>query len=375
MVFLRMKAQPCLLGFFYRRTDGSIGSSSCEFSVREVKPEAPQPPKPEPEAHPEPAPPPKPAAKPALALKPEPAPKPVPARAPEPAPKPKPVLEAAPGPARVVPVQTSLTFWGLGEKPFSRPSAAHLNPRQEDVLSRLMYAIRRRDGLTVLTGEPETGKTTLLERLGDCLSEEAIEFAFLLDPRVSTGQLYEFLAYDLALARGRRSQGDIVESLRELLISQAANGSTVVLLIDDAHNLEWEVLEEIRLLDNLQHRSGRLLQTVLCGSPELDRRLDSEQLRDLRERVAVRCRLQLPSEEETARWIEQQLAECGMPDQTVFSREILSAIFVRSGGVFRVAGAICDALLEACFARGSRIATMEMLDDVWPGLHLTANCD
>jgi general secretion pathway protein A len=227
-------------------------------------------------------------------------------------------------------------------------------------------------GLIVLTGEAGTGKTTLLGRLGDYLTEESMEFALLLDSRLSADEFYEFLAYDLALPCTRKSNVAVLNALRELLLEQAGKGSTAALLIDDAHHLEWEVLEEIRMLDNLQHRTGRLLQTVLCGSPELEQRLESDEFCQLGERVAVRFHLQPPSEEETGQWIQRELTDCGMPDQTVFTPEILSAIHARSGGLLRVTRAICDRLLETCFARGSRVATMEMLDAVWSDMQSAA---
>lgn len=261
MVFLRVRSQPCLLGLFFRREDGPIASSYREFSVREAAtPPAPPPLAPEPEAHPEPAP------------------------------------EAAPEAQEIAPPQTFCAFWGLREKPFSGSAVDYWDPRYEEVLSKLMRAVRGRMGLIVLTGEAGTGKTTLLERLGDYLAEDSVEFALLLDSRLSANEFYEFLACDMALPCTRRSKVAVLESLRELLIEQAGKGSTAALLIDDAEHLDWEVLEEIRMLDNLQHRTGRLLQTILCGSSELDRRLESDELCQLRERVAVRCRLQPPRE-------------------------------------------------------------------------------
>jgi general secretion pathway protein A len=276
-------------------------------------------------------------------------------------------------PEEIAPAQTSLTFWGFSKKPFSGPPASYWSPRHEDALSKLTRAIRERKGLVVLTGEAGTGKTALLNRLGDYLNQESIEFAMLLDSRLSAAQFYEFLAYDLALPCTRRSKVAVLESLYELLLEQAGKGSTAALLIAGAQHLDWEVLEEIRMLDNLQNRTGRLLQTILCGSPELDRRLESEELCQFRERVAVRCCLQAPSEVETAQWIQRELTNCGMQDQTVFTPEILSAIYARSGGILRVTHAICEGLLETCFARGSWVATMEMLDAVWSQLPSAPN--
>jgi general secretion pathway protein A len=135
----------------------------------------------------------------------------------------------------------------------------------------------------VLTGESGTGKTTLLECLGDLLAQESIEFAFLMNSKVSVEEFYEFIAYDLDLHCGQPSKANVLRALEE---------RTTALLVDDAQDLDAEVLEEIRLFDNLQNRKGKLLQTILCGSPELDRRLEQDDLRLLKQRVVMRCRLQ-----------------------------------------------------------------------------------
>ena len=319
MVFLRRRSQPCMLGFFFRREDGSIASAHREFSVREAAPPS----------------------------------------------EPEPAAEAAPEAQEIAPPRTFCAFWGIREMPCFDPAARYWSSECEEVLSKVIRAVSGRMGLIVVTGEAGVGKTTLLERLGDYLTEESMEFALLKDPRLSAEEFHEFLAYDLDLPCSRNSKVAVLTALRELLIRQAGRGSTGALLIDDADRLEWEVLEEIRMLDNLQHRTGRLLQTVLCGSPEFDRRLDSDELHQLRGRVAVRLHLRPPSEAETGQWIERELSDCGMPDQTVFTPEILSAIHARSGGSLRVAGAICDGLLATCYARGSRVATVEMLEALW----------
>jgi len=222
--------------------------------------------------------------------------------------------------------------------------------------------------MAVVTGSPGTGKTTLLARLGEHLNRQSIEFAFLLDPRLPAPDFYDFLAYDLNLDCASRAKSAVMRALRELLSRQEARGSTAALVIDDAHRLEWEVWEEILDLDQLQNRAGRLLQTILCGSPELDRLLDSEELRRVKERIGVRCRLKELGVEETAECICRRMADCGMPDQTVFPPEILGGIYVRSGGVLRVAGALCDGLLACGAERGQRVVTPDMLDEVWEKL-------
>ena len=151
-----------------------------------------------------------------------------------------------------------------------------------------------------------------------------------------------------------------------------------MLLVDEAHNLEWDVLEEIRLLGNLENRQGKLLQIILSGQPELDRKLDAPNLRQLKQRVVLRCSLNPLLPDEASAYIETRLARAGMPDQTVFPPELLEEIFKRARGIPRVINLICDNLLVTAFAMEQRAATIEMLDEVcqdlrldWPGSNRT----
>jgi general secretion pathway protein A len=147
---------------------------------------------------------------------------------------------------------------------------------------------------------------------------------------------------------------------------------TTVLIIDDAQNLEGEVLEGIHQWDSLQDRRGRLLQTVLCGFPELERRLAAESLRALKQRVALRCHLRPFTEEETIQYIAGQLTKAGMAQQTIFARLAMAGIHARSGGLLRVVNIVCDKLLEKCFDARSKEATIGMLDKVSAELQLEA---
>jgi general secretion pathway protein A len=147
-----------------------------------------------------------------------------------------------------------------------------------------------------------------------------------------------------------------------------------VLIIDEAHNLEWEVLEEIRMLGNLENRRGKLLQIILAGQPELDRKLEAPNLRQLKQRIVLRCNLEPFTPKDTAQYINTRLEKVGMPGQTVFTPEIMTEIHMRAQGIPRLINAICDNVLLTCFAMESRAATIEMLDEVsqdlrleWPG--------
>ena len=163
-------------------------------------------------------------------------------------------------------------------------------------------------------------------------------------------------------------------ALNTLLVQQAERGRTSVLIVDEAHNLDWEVLEEIRLLGNLENRQGKLLQIILAGQPELDRKLDATNLRQLKQRIVLRCSLHPLSPEEVAAYVEARLARAGMPNQQVFSPELLEEIYKRSRGIPRLVNLLCDNLLVTAFAMEQKTANIDMLDEVcedlrleWPG--------
>jgi type II secretory pathway predicted ATPase ExeA len=160
------------------------------------------------------------------------------------------------------------------------------------------------------------------------------------------------------------------------LTDRANHGRTTALIVDEAHNLEWEVLEEIRLLGNLENRRGKLLQIVLAGQQELDRKLEAPEYRQLKQRIALRCALQGFSPEETTTYINTRMSRAGLPDQQIIPPNILEEIHFRSQGIPRLVNAICDNLLLTAFALECKDVTLEMLDEVtadmrldYPGTH------
>jgi general secretion pathway protein A len=271
-------------------------------------------------------------------------------------------------------------FFGFRESPFNLtpdPSFLYRSHQHEEALANLVYGVHSRKGFIVLTGEVGTGKTTMLECLQDFLAAHRIDFAFLFNSRVSVEQFLEMIAYDLDLRCNRTSKTQVLFALNQLLLENVNRGRTTVLIIDEAHNLEWDVLEEVRLLGNLENRREKLLQIVLAGQPEFDRKLDAPSFRQLKQRIALRCMLQPFQESETFEYIATRLARAGMPEQSVFPPELLVEIHVRSQGIPRVINAICDNLLLTAFALEKRTATFEMLEEVtedmrleWPGKRL-----
>lgn len=268
-------------------------------------------------------------------------------------------------------------YFGFTENPFNispDPEFLYRSPQHEEALANLIYGVRSRKGFIVLTGEVGTGKTTMLECLRDFLDSQRIEFAFIFNSRLNPEQFFEMMAFDFDLRCDRKSKTDVLFALNTLLIEQAERGRTCVLIVDEAHNLEWDVLEEIRLLGNLENRQGKLLQIILSGQPELDRKLDAPNLRQLKQRVVLRCALNPLTPDESFAYIETRLARAGMPRQTVFPPEVLEETFRRSRGIPRIINLLCDNLLVTTFAMEQRTSTIAMLDEVcqdlrleWPG--------
>jgi general secretion pathway protein A len=268
-------------------------------------------------------------------------------------------------------------FFGFTQNPFNMspdPSFLFRSRQHEEALANLIYGVQSRKGFVVITGEVGTGKTTMLECLRDYLDLHRIEFAFLFNSRLTTEQFFEMIAYDFDLDCDRKSKTGVLFALNALLIEQMERGRTAVLIVDEAHNLEWDVLEEIRLLGNLENRQGKLLQIILAGQSELDRKLDAPNLRQLKQRIVLRCNLTPLGREETHAYIDARLSRAGMDRQTLFSPEIIDEIHLRSHGIPRVINAICDNLLVTAFAMEQRTTNFDMLDEVcrdmrleWPG--------
>ena len=264
-------------------------------------------------------------------------------------------------------------FFGLTENPFNLspdPAFLYLSPQHEEALANLTYGVQSRKGFIVLTGEVGTGKTTLLECLRDYMEEEGILFGFVFNPRLTVDQFFEMIAYDFDLQCPRDSKSRVLLSLQQMLLQRAVKNGTAALVVDEAHDLSWDLLEEIRMLGNLENRAGKLLQVVLAGQPELDRKLDAPNLRQLKQRIVLRCALKNFLEDQTLEYISSRLAKAGMVEQTVFPLDVLRGIHRRSDGIPRVINILCDNLLLTAFAMERKVTTLEMLDEVSADMRL-----
>jgi len=269
-------------------------------------------------------------------------------------------------------------FYRLRANPFNvNPDPRFLYPTRHihEALSSLADGVQKRKGFILLTGEVGTGKTTLLNRLMDWLRTNRISTAFMFNPRLDVPQFFEFVLSDFGLPTETRDKGQMLQRLNHWLLDRYRDGETAVLVIDEAQNLSPELLEEIRLLTNLETSTEKLLQIILCGQPELEARLRDPNLRQLRQRITLRCRTHPLTLTDTHAYIAQRLRIAGANGELIFSPEAVNKIFEYSQGVPRVVNLLCEhALISGFVDRQQPIAPETIstvarefeLDDVSP---------
>jgi general secretion pathway protein A len=216
-------------------------------------------------------------------------------------------------------------------------------PRHNEALALLNYGVLRRKGFVVVTGEVGTGKTLLVRCLLDSLAMHKVSFAYIYNPILTVQNFLEQVLTDFGLPAAARSKSEALARLNNYLMIRSRDELTTALVIDEAQLLSWELLEEIRLLTNLETTQHKLLQIVLAGQPELDRKLDSHQLRQLKQRVGLRCNL-LPLEvKEVDGYIRRRLELAGASaDKDLFSKEAVEAIYFISKGIPRLVNTLCE---------------------------------
>src|ERR1044071_1680260 len=206
------------------------------------------------------------------------------------------------------------SFFGLKENPFNvnpDPRFLFLTKQIEEALSGLMYGIQTRKGFITLTGEVGTGKTTLVNRLLDWLRQRRTRTAFLFNSRMNTSHLFDFILAEFDIACESRTKSQQLMKLNQWLLERYRAGETAVLTVDEAQNLTYPVLEEIRLLTNLETSTEKLLQIVLSGQPELEDKLKLPQLRQLRQEIPLRGRTTPMTNEQTHEYIGERLRIAG----------------------------------------------------------------
>jgi len=259
------------------------------------------------------------------------------------------------------------SFFGLKESPFRvnpDPRYLYLTKEIEEALAGLMYGIKTRKGFVTLIGEVGTGKTTLVNRLLDWLNQQQIRTAFIFNTRVNTTQLLEFVLAEFEIACESRSKSQQLMRLNHWLLERHEAGETVVLIIDEAQNLTYPVMEEIRLLTNLETATDKLLQIVLSGQQELDEKLKLPQLRQLRQRISVRCKTSPLTNEQTHEYIAERLRIAGANGQPIFSAKAIDVIHKYSHGIPRVINLLCEHALTGAYVEEQRPIEPPLVDEV-----------
>jgi general secretion pathway protein A len=259
------------------------------------------------------------------------------------------------------------SFFGLKENPFNinpDPRYLFLTKQIEEALTGLMYGIQTRKGFITLTGEVGTGKTTLVNRLLDWLHHRRTRTAFLFNSRMNTNQLFDFILAEFEITCEPRTKSQQLMKLNQWLLERYRAGETVALIVDEAQNLTYPVLEEIRLLTNLETSTDKLLQIVLSGQPELEDKLKLPQLRQLRQRISLRCKTAPLSKEQTQEYILERLRIAGASGEPIFSPRAVEAIHLYSLGIPRVVNLLCEHSLVNAYADQQRPIGPKIVEDV-----------
>lgn len=221
-------------------------------------------------------------------------------------------------------------YFGFQEKPFSvtpDPRFFYTNPSYQEAYASLLYGVHERRGFIVLTGEIGTGKTTLLRRLMENM-ELNVRFVFFYNTTLTFEELLDFICDELGLPIKEAGKLQKIQVLNQFLLEQLASEGTVVLLIDEAQNLGEEVLENLRLLSNLETPTEKLLQIVLVGQPELETKLNQPELRQLKQRIAIQCRLERLDDEEVGPFINYRLNAVGYKRQQLFIPDAIKKLHI-----------------------------------------------
>lgn len=246
-------------------------------------------------------------------------------------------------------------YFGLRENPFrstSDPRYLLLTTQARNALDGLMRGINAREGLLVLTGEVGAGKTVLLNSLLDLLRQRGMPRAFIFNSHLEANELFEMALADFGVPPDPRTHANPSVRLQQWLTNCYRANSNPVLIVDEAQGLKIEVLEAIRMLLNLESGDEKLLQVVLSGQPEFDTKINSPELRQLRQRIAFRYRLSAMTVEETCLYIEHRLRVAGSASDCAFEPEALAAIHYYARGTPRVINALCEqALVKSCAER------------------------
>ena len=258
-------------------------------------------------------------------------------------------------------------FFGLRADPFNvNPDPRYLfsTPFTEEALACMTYGIQNRKGFVLLTGEVGTGKTTLVNQLLTWLRSQRVHHAFVFHTRLNVPQFFEYVMSDFGIPFNSESKSQTLIGFYHWLMDRYRAGETAVLVVDEAQNLSDDVLEEIRLMTNLETSTTKLLQIILVGQPELEQKLRQPHLRQLRQRVTLKAKTRPFSMEETKAYIAQRLHIAGSNGEQIFDNDALAAIHRHSAGIPRVVNLICEHCLVNAFIDEKKLIGPTMVEAV-----------
>jgi general secretion pathway protein A len=258
-------------------------------------------------------------------------------------------------------------FFGLRENPFSvNPDPRYLfqTQRTQEALAAVTYGIQNRKGFILLTGEVGTGKTTLLNRVLDWLHTQRVATAFVFNSMLNVRHLFDFIMADFGIPCDSSEKSQVLLRLNHWLLERYRAGGTAVVIIDEAQNLSFEVLEEIRLLTNLETSTEKLLQIVLCGQPELEEKLKLPQLRQLRQRITLRCRTAPLTLEEAFGYVADRLRIAGANGEPIFSRDAVELVHQYSRGIPRLVNLLCEHSMIGAYVDHLRPVPAKLVEEV-----------
>jgi len=263
-------------------------------------------------------------------------------------------------------------FYGLIRQPFEMtpdPGFLYLGETHREGLATLVYGVRSRKGFVMLTGEVGTGKTTLLHALLAQL-DSSTDSAYIFNPCLEPLDFFQLLFDDLGIEEKCTSKAEYLLALNHYLIDRLQQNRTVLLIIDEAQNLSREMLEEIRLLSNLETPNSKLIQILLVGQPELGEMLDRDDLRQLRQRIVLRYELKPFDAGELEAYVEERLRLAGYTGKGIFKRSAFRELFAVTGGVPRLVNVVCDGALLTGYGRNRPTLDAEIIREVANDLHL-----
>lgn len=264
-------------------------------------------------------------------------------------------------------------FFNLKGNPFGAnpdPRYLFLTRDAQEALACLTYGVQSRKGFIVLSGEVGTGKTTLLNKLLNWLRGYRAATAFVFNSSLTVGEFLDFMMADFGIACDSPLKSQMLLRLNRWLLERYRAGEAVVLIVDEAQNLSLQVLEEIRLLTNLETASEKLLQIVLSGQPELEEKLKLPQLRQLRQRINLRARLHPLTVEETHGYVAERLRIAGANGREIFTPESIERVHEHAGGIPRLINLLCEHALIGAFADQELTVTDDRIDQTASELEL-----